>query len=127
VADLRRVDRALVKNRARARTPWPRAARRSRRSLVISEVLAAKILSHTGDIGRFSSANCFASYSGTAPIEVSSGDVTRHRLSRNGNRSPNNALHLAACVQTTYPGPGPDQYERKLARALVVRAGRSGA
>jgi transposase len=78
----------------------------------ISEVLAAKIL---GDVGRFASADCFASYSGTAPIEVSSGEVTRHRLSRNGNRSLNSALHLAARVQTMHPGLGRDHYERKLA------------
>ena len=59
---------------------------------------------HVGDIGRFSSADRFASYSGTAPIEVSSGEVTRHRLSRSGNRALNNALHLAARVQTMHPG-----------------------
>jgi transposase len=41
--------------------------------------------------------------------------VTRHRLSRSGNRSLNNALHLAARVQTMHPGRGRDQYERKLA------------
>jgi transposase len=46
---------------------------------------------------------------------VSSGDVTRHRLSRNGNRSLNNALHLAARVQIMHPGPGRDHYSRKLA------------
>ena len=81
----------------------------------IGDVLAAKILGHTGDVSRFSSAGRFASYSGTAPIEVSSGEVTRHRLSRGGNRSLNNALHLAARVQIMHPGPGRDHYGRKLA------------
>ncbi|WP_396327834.1 transposase [Jatrophihabitans lederbergiae] len=33
---------------------------------------------------RFRSPAAFASYHGTAPIEVSSGDVVRHRLSRAG-------------------------------------------
>ena len=46
---------------------------------------------------------------------MSSGEVTRHRLSRNGNRALNNALHLAARVQTMHDGPGRDHYERKLA------------
>jgi transposase len=78
-------------------------------------VLAAKILGRVGDISRFGSSDHFASYTGTAPIEVSSGEVTRHRLSRSGNRSLNNALHLAARVQTMHPGPGRDHYERKLA------------
>jgi transposase len=55
------------------------------------------------------------SYTGTAPIEVSSGEVVRHRLSRGGNRVLNNALHLAAWVQIMHPGPGQDHYRRKLA------------
>ncbi len=48
------------------------------------------------------------------PIEVSSGEVTRHRLSRSGNRALNSALHLAARVQTMHPGPGREHYDRKL-------------
>ena len=79
------------------------------------EYVAAKILGHVGDITRFGSADRFASNSGTALIEVSGGEVTRHRLSRSGNRSLNNALHLAARVQTMHPGPGRDHYGRKLA------------
>ncbi len=80
----------------------------------ISEVLAAKILGHTGDIARFGTADRFASYTGTAPVAVSSEELTRHRLARSGNRSLNNALHLAARVQLMHPGPGRDHYARKL-------------
>ena len=79
----------------------------------ISDVLAAKILGHIGDIGRFPSADRLASYAGTAPIEASSGDVVRHRLSRHGNRQLNHAIHLAAHVQTIRPGPGRDYYQRR--------------
>ena len=75
----------------------------------VAGVLAAKIL---GDIGRFPSADRLASYAGTAPIEASSGDVVRHRLSRHGNRQLNHAIHLAAHVQTIRPGPGRDYYQR---------------
>ena len=75
---------------------------------------AAKILGHVGDVSRFRSADRFASYTGTAPIEVSSGAVTRHRLSRRGNRALNNALHLAARVQAMHPGAGRAHYQRKL-------------
>lgn len=81
----------------------------------ISDVLAAKILGHTGDIGRFATAHQFASYTGTAPIEASSGDLKRHRLSRAGNRKLNNALHLAARVQVMHAGAGRDHYLRKVA------------
>jgi transposase len=115
VADLRRIDRALVENRARCAVAVAASDTTLTDIVGISDVLAAKILGHVGDITRFGSADRFASYSGTAPIEVSSGEVTRHRLSRSGNRSLNNALHLAARVQTMHPGLGRDHYERKLA------------
>jgi transposase len=115
IADLRRIDRALAQNRTRCASAVAASGSTLTAIFGISEVLATKILGHAGDVGRFSSADCFASYSGTAPIEVSSGEVVRHRLSRNGNRSLNNALHLAARVQTMHPGPGRDHYQRKLA------------
>lgn len=65
----------------------------------IGTVTAAKILSRVGDITRFRSAAAFANYTGTAPIEVSSGDVVRHRLSRAGDRQLNSCLHVMALVQ----------------------------
>jgi len=114
VADLRRVDRALVENRARCTAAVAASGTTLTSVFGISDVLATKILGHVGDVSRFASADRFASYSGTAPIEVSSGEVTRHRLSRNGNRALNTALHLAARVQTMHAGPGRDHYERKL-------------
>ncbi len=114
VADLRRIDRALVENRPRCAAAVAASGTTLAAIFGISDVLAAKILGHVGDVSRFGSADRFASYTGTAPIEVSSGEVTRHRLSRRGNRSLNNALHLAARVQTMHSGPGRDHYERKL-------------
>jgi len=115
VADLRRIDRALVENRSRCAVAVAASHTKLTTVFGISDVLAAKVLGHVGDVSRFGSADRFASYSGTAPIEISSGEVTRHRLSRNGNRALNNALHLAARVQTMHAGPGRDHYERKLA------------
>lgn len=39
----------------------------------------------------------FASYTGTAPLEVSSGEaLNKHRLSHAGNRKLNHALHIIA-------------------------------
>jgi transposase len=35
-------------------------------------------------VARFATADAFASYTGIAPLEVSSGEITRHRLSRAG-------------------------------------------
>ena len=62
---------------------------------------------------RFPSKAHFASYTGTAPIDVSSGDQLRHRLNRGGNRRLNYALHIAALVQVRLPGSVRDYYLRK--------------
>jgi len=66
------------------------------RLLGVGDVLAANILARTGPISRFPSAAAFASFCGVAPIEVSSGEVVRHRLSRAGDRQLNYALHVMA-------------------------------
>jgi transposase len=53
-------------------------------------------------------------YNGTAPIDVSSGDQVRDRLSRSGNRRINHAPHMMAVTQIRYPGTdGRRYYERK--------------
>ncbi len=76
-------------------------------------MVAAKILARTGSITRFPSASAFASFCGVAPIEVSSGDVVRHRLSRAGDRQLNYAVHVMALPQIRYDGPGRSYYQRK--------------
>jgi len=113
LADVRRVDRALNDNRRRCAEAVATSGSSLTEIFGISEILAAKILAHTGDITRFANADHYASYTGTAPIEVSSGEQRRHRLSRAGNRSLNHALHMAARVQTMHPGPGRTHYQRK--------------
>ena len=50
---------------------------------------AARLLGDVGDIGRFADKGRFASWNGTAPLDASSGDQHRHRLSRAGNRRIN--------------------------------------
>jgi transposase len=79
----------------------------------VGPINAAKILAETGDVRRFPSRHHFASYTGTAPVDVSSGDNNRHRLNRGGNRRLNHALHIAAVVQVRMSGPGQDYYRRK--------------
>ena len=88
-----RLDRALAQNRRRCAAAVTASGTNLCDLAGISDVLAAKILGHIGDIGRFPSADRLASYAGTAPIEASSGDVVRHRLSRHGNRQLNHAIH----------------------------------
>jgi transposase len=76
---------------------------------------AARILADVGDIARFADRKRFASWTGTAPLEASSGENVRHRLSRAGNRRMNHVLHVAAIVQIRHDTEGRAYYRRKLA------------
>jgi transposase len=76
---------------------------------------AARLLVEVGDITRFPDRNHFASWTGTAPIDASSGDHVRHRLSRGGNRQINRVLHTMAVVQLRHDTEGRAYYDRKKA------------
>jgi transposase len=76
---------------------------------------AARILADVGDVARFPDRNHFASWTGTAPIDASSGEQIRHRLSRAGNRRLNHVLYIAGIVQLRNDTPGRAYYRRKLA------------
>ena len=76
---------------------------------------AAKLVGETADVTRFRSAAAFARHDGTAPLPVWSGNVTRHRLSRGGNRQLNVALHRIAITQLQRPGRGQDYIAKRLA------------
>ncbi|MGW4468031.1 IS110 family transposase [Micromonospora sp. NPDC004704] len=76
---------------------------------------AARLIGDIGDISRFASRGHFASWNGTAPLDASSGDQQRHRLSRAGNRRINRALHIMAVVQLRHDTEGRAYYRRKLA------------
>jgi transposase len=76
---------------------------------------AAQLLVDVGDITRFATRAHFASWNGTAPIDASSGDQVRHRLSRAGNRQINRTLHIMARVQLRNPTEGRAYYDRKVA------------
>ena len=76
---------------------------------------AARLLVEVGDITRFPDKNHFASWNGTAPIDASSGDHVRHRLSRAGNRQINRVLHIMATVQLRNPTEGRAYFDRKKA------------
>jgi transposase len=81
----------------------------------VADLLAAKVIAEVGDVRRFPSKHHFASYTGTAPIDASSGENNRHRLNRGGNRRLNHVLHIVAICQIRYPGEGQDYYRRKRA------------
>ncbi|WP_233434687.1 transposase [Nocardia yamanashiensis] len=72
---------------------------------------AARLLADTGDIHRFRDRDRFASWNGTAPLDASSGEQQRHRLSHAGNRKINRVLHIMAIVQLRNPTPGRVYYD----------------
>jgi transposase len=78
-------------------------------------LLAATIVGTVGNVLRFPTKAHFASYSGTAPVEASSGDVLRHRLSLAGNRKLNYALHMVATCQARSDARGGTYYRKKMA------------
>ena len=82
---------------------------------------AARLLVEVGDITRFPTRAHFASWNGTAPIDASSGDQIRHRLSRAGNRQINRVLHIMAVVQLRNHTEGRAYFDRKVATGKTPR------
>jgi transposase len=115
VADVRQLENHIAAVEARIKA----AVAQSNTSLLglfgVGPVLAATFLGEVGDIGRFPSKHHFAAHTGTAPLEASSGQVIRHRLSRAGDRRLNHALYMMAMVQVRRPSTGQAYYQRKLA------------
>jgi transposase len=115
VADVRGLEQRIATVQVRIKT----LVAQSNTSLVqlfgVGPVLAATFLGEVGDVRRFPSKHHFAAHTGTAPLEASSGQVIRHRLSRAGDRKLNHALYMMAMVQVRRPSPGQAYYRRKLA------------
>jgi transposase len=82
---------------------------------------ATKLLGEAGAVARFASPARFAAYAGTAPLEASSGDRRRHRLSRRGNRQLNCALHTIAVTQRRWHPIGRAFIARKLSEGKSRR------
>ena len=81
----------------------------------LGPVGAARVLADVADVARFPTRAHFASWNGTAPIDASSGEKIRHRLSRAGNRRINRVLHIMAIVQLRNDTEGRAYFRRKVA------------
>jgi transposase len=121
VADLQRFDAAIDKVTLRIHAAVKASGSTVIRIYGVGSVNAGLILGEVGDITRFPSRDHFASYTGTAPIAVSSGDNNRDRLSRSGNRQLNHAIHIAAISQTRQDTPGRVYYLGKIAQGKTKR------
>lgn len=68
----------------------------------VGPIVAAVVLCAWSHPGRCHSDAAFAMLAGAAPIPASSGQTTRHRLNRSGDRQLNRALHTIALNRLRY-------------------------
>ena len=115
IADLVAVDAKLKKIKAELKAAVLERGSRLMDIYGVGPAGAARVLADVGDVARFADRNRFASWTGTAPLDASSGEQNRHRLSRAGNRRMNHVLHVAAIVQIRHDTEGRAYYRRKLA------------
>ncbi|WP_257014977.1 IS110 family transposase [Rhodococcus sp. ACPA1] len=71
-------------------------------------------MGETPRVDRFHSKDAFTRHNGTAPLPVWSSNHTRHRLSRNGNRQLNAAIHRIALSQALPSRPASLLARRKV-------------
>ena len=113
--DVRTLDRKIADLNGRIEAEVEASGTTLTQIFGIGPILAARIIGTVGDVARFPTKAHFASYSGTAPLEASSGEVVRHRLSLAGNRKLNYALHMVATCQARSDARGGSYYRKKLA------------
>jgi transposase len=120
--DLRRLDAQMKVSKQRIKQAVAASGTGLTDLFGVGPVVACMLIGHTGDVRRFRSRHHYASYTGTAPIEVSSGGRVVHRLSRRGNRQLNHAIHIAAITQLRNPGSeGRAFFERKVAEGKTKK------
>jgi transposase len=121
VRDVRTLDRRIAELDQRIATEVKASDTMLTEIFGVGPILAAKILGIVGDVSRFPSKAHFASYAGVAPIEASSGEVVRHRLSLAGNRSLNQVMHMIAVCQARSDPRGRAYHRKKLAEGKSRR------
>ena len=120
--DLRRIDASLRETRRKLAAVVAAAGTSLTGLFGVGPVIAAAVIGDVRDVSRFPGRDHFAAYSGTAPIEVSSGRRKVHRLSRRGNRRLNHAIHMAAITQIRNKhSEGRAYYDKKLAEGKTPK------
>ena len=87
----------------------------------VGALTAAKLIAEIAGIERFGSHAKLARLAGIAPIPASSGNSTRVRLDRGGNRQLNAAFHRIAVTQLRVHQPAKDYLARRLAEGKTKR------
>jgi transposase len=86
-----------------------------------SAIGAAHLVGQIAGASRFSGEAAFAMHVGVAPLPVSSGQSSRHRLNRCGNRRLNSTIHMIAVTQARMHSPAIAYMERKQAEGMSYR------
>ena len=87
----------------------------------IGPIVAAQLIVTWSHHGRVSSEAAFARLAGAAPIPASSGQTTRHRLSRGGDRQLNRALHTVILHRRLHDPATKDYIARRAAEGKTTR------
>jgi transposase len=87
----------------------------------IGPISAAQLLITYSHTGRLRSEAAFAAMAGAAPIPASSGQITRYRLNRSGDRQLNRALHTIVLSRLTHDQPTRDYAQRRAAEGRTPR------
>jgi len=87
----------------------------------VGPIVAAQLIVAWSHHGRLRSEAAFARLAGTAPIPASSGQTTRHRLSRGGDRQLNRALHTVILHRRQHDQATKDYIARRVAEGKPTR------
>ena len=87
----------------------------------VGPIVAAQLIVAWSHHGRLRSEAAFARLAGVAPIPASSGQTTRHRLSRGGDRQLNRALHTIVLHRRQHDPTTKDYIARRVAEGKTRR------
>ncbi len=87
----------------------------------VGPIVAAQLIVAWSHHGRVRSEAAFARLAGVAPIPASSGQTSRHRLSRGGDRQLNRALHTVILHRRQHDPTTKDYIARRIAEGKTTR------
>ena len=87
----------------------------------VGPIVAAQLIVAWSHHGRVRSEAAFARLAGVAPLPASSGQTTRHRLSRGGDRQLNRALHTIVLHRRQHDPTTKDYIARRIAEGKTRR------
>ena len=119
---IRALDAELAENRSRLEDLLHQSKAAPLLDLAgIGPVTAAVAYSAWSHRGRMRDEAAFAALAGVSPIPASSGNTTRHRLNRGGDRRLNRALHMATVTRMVHDPETRAYVARRRAEGLTTK------